>query len=181
MPPRADTLVEDEGWHDIGLPDLAGCAIAAVVDNLGLPDAPWEISVLGCGDARIAGLNAAFRGKPVPTNVLSWPSQDRAPKIPGAPPPPPDPGGSFGAELGDIAIAIGTCRREAEAADIPVTAHVTHLLVHAILHLLGYDHERDDDAALMAARETAILAQLGLPDPYRDGGGSEPFGTGTER
>jgi len=69
-------------------------------------------------------------------------------------------------ELGDIAIAFGTCEREAADQGKPLRDHVTHLLVHGTLHLLGYDHVRDGDAALMEATEIRILADMGLANPY---------------
>jgi probable rRNA maturation factor len=75
-------------------------------------------------------------------------------------------GGGGSGHLGDIAIAFDTCTREAAAAGRPVADHVTHLLVHAALHLLGYDHIRDQDATLLEATEVAILGKLGVPDPY---------------
>ena len=71
-------------------------------------------------------------------------------------------------ELGDIAIAYQTCEAEAQAAGKPMTEHVTHLIVHATLHLLGFDHERDEDATLMEGLETQILGKMGLDDPYRE-------------
>ncbi|EKE45370.1 hypothetical protein OCGS_0460 [Oceaniovalibus guishaninsula JLT2003] len=163
---RIDTMLESKAWQGQGLDRLATKAVRATLTHLRLGPA-WEVSVLGCDDARIAALNADFRGKGQPTNVLSWPSADRAARIEGQTPPSPDPAWP---ELGDIAIAWGTCRAEAEAAGLPLRDHVTHLLVHATLHLLGYDHERDGDAALMERLEAEILATLGLKDPYRDHG-----------
>ena len=71
-------------------------------------------------------------------------------------------------ELGDIAISYDTCAAEARAAGKPMTAHVIHLVVHGLLHLLGYDHETDADAALMEGLEVKILGKLGLDDPYRN-------------
>jgi len=121
----------------------------------------YEIAVLGCDDARIAALNGDFRAKPQATNVLSWPSADRAAGAPGGRPALPAPG-----ELGDIAIAFETCTREAAAQGKPFAAHVSHLLVHATLHLLGYDHITAQDAALMEGLEVEILATLGVPNPY---------------
>jgi probable rRNA maturation factor len=79
--------------------------------------------------------------------------------------PPPNPVGPP-EELGDIALAWETCAREAAEADKPVEHHVAHLLVHGLLHLLGFDHETDPDAELMEELETRILARLGVPDPY---------------
>ncbi len=156
-------IEEAPGWRDIPLEALANEAAAATLLHLGLAPKAWEVAVLGCGNARIATLNEAFRGKARPTNVLSWPSQARAAAAPGAAPAPPD---ADEPDLGDIAIAWETCAAEAREAGRPLGAHVTHLLVHGVLHLLGYDHEADADAAVMERLEVEILATLGVPDPY---------------
>ena len=141
-------------------------ATDATLERLGLEPSVFEISLLACDDARIAALNADFRGKPTATNVLSWPARSwrnaRAVKCPCSPQPGPD------AELGDIAIAYDTCTREATEADKPLRDHTLHLLVHGTLHLLGFDHERDRDATLMEGLETEILGKMGIPDPYRE-------------
>ena len=158
-----DILIEDDGWDKSALEALAAQACETTLDELGLEPQQYAVSILACGDERIATLNAEFRGKPAPTNVLSWPSEDRAPEVPGAVPAPPDAGDP---ELGDIAIAWETCEREAEAAGLALQAHVTHLVVHGVLHLLGYDHETDEDASLMERLEVEILASLGVADPY---------------
>ncbi len=157
-----DTLVEDSRWNQIGLDSLAEAACDGTLVRLGLSPDRFEISLLGCNDARIATLNADFRGKPQPTNVLSWPAEELAAETPGETPRPPSL-----PELGDIAIAYETCLRESEAAGKPVGHHVTHLLVHGALHLLGYDHIHEQDAALMERIEAETLALLGIPDPYR--------------
>ena len=159
-----ETILEDGRWEVAGLPALADRAVAAVLGHQGLDPEVWDVAVLGCDDARIAVLNADFREKPGPTNVLSWPSADRAPDAPGEVPDLPQAGGDT--ELGDIAIAYETCLAEAEAGGLSLDAHVTHLLVHGTLHLLGYDHFDDLDAALMERIEVEILATLGIPDPY---------------
>ena len=163
-----ETSLEASEWQDTGLEQLARRAFAATLDHLGMTEAV-EISLLACDDARIAALNADFRGKPAPTNVLSWPTEDLAPEAPGARPEAPGADPHFPDEpiaLGDIAIAWHTCAREAADQGKPLADHVTHLLVHALLHLLGYDHVREADAALMEATEVEILGKLGLPDPY---------------
>lgn len=164
-----DILIEDPRWSETGLERLAAPACAAALDELGLDPAQFAVSLLACGDARIAALNADFRGKPVPTNVLSWPAEERGAATPGEMPhlPPPHPAGPP-LELGDIALAHQTCAREAAEAGRPLDHHVTHLLVHGLLHLLGFDHETDADADLMEGLETRILARLGVPDPYCD-------------
>ena len=158
-----DTVAEDARWASRRLDALAGKAINATLSHLTMVPGDWEVAVLGCDDQRIAELNAGFRGRSSPTNVLSWPSQDRAPRTAGEVPQPPDRGDP---ELGDIAISLDTCLREAEAAGLPFEHHVTHLLVHGTLHLLGYDHETDMDAELMEKLEVEILATLGVPNPY---------------
>ena len=160
-----DCLIEDDRWNALDLAALAEAATDATLAELGLEPSVWEISLMGCDDARIAALNADFRGKPTPTNVLSWPSDERGVAVAGEMPVAPDPADP---ELGDIAIAWQTCEAEAQAADKPMAEHVTHLIVHATLHLLGYDHVRDADAALMEGLETQILGKMGLDDPYRN-------------
>lgn len=163
-----DILIDDAPeWEAIDLPPLAEAAFGATLDDLGLEPQQFALSILACSDARIATLNTEFRGKPMPTNVLSWPSDERAPANPGEMPhlPQPNPTGPP-AELGDLAIAFQTCEREAADAGKPLPHHITHLIVHAVLHCLGFDHETDADADLMEGIETRILARLGIPDPY---------------
>jgi probable rRNA maturation factor len=154
-----DLVEEDARWAALDLEALAERACAAALDHLGIEGA--EIALLACDDARIAALNGAFRDKGQPTNVLSWPSEERAAGTPGATPPAPE-----DLELGDIAIAYETCAREAAEAGKPMADHVIHLVVHGTLHLLGYDHIDDRDAALMEGLETEILGKLGVADPY---------------
>ena len=162
-----DTLIEDTRWEALGLPALAERAARAALEGMGLTPEGFEIALLGCGDDRIAVLNAEFRGKPQPTNVLSWPAWDLSPEVPGEAPKPPEAGAEDHPEsLGDIAIAWDTCAHEAEAQGKPLLDHVTHLLVHGVLHLLGHDHVDEADAAVMEAAEVRILAALGISDPY---------------
>lgn len=165
-----DVMIEDDRWTTINFAPLAQVAADAVLTRLGLEPSVFEASVLACDDARIAVLNADFRAKDKATNVLSWPSAERAALIPGEMPLSPEPG--LDAELGDIAISYDTCAREAVEQGKPFKDHVTHLMVHGMLHLLGFDHENDPDAALMEGLEVDILGKLGLPDPYKD----EPAG-----
>lgn len=167
MEPLVDTLAEDARWEALGLDAIAQRAAGAVLASRRMDPARYAISLLGCKDDRIAVLNADFRGKPQPTNVLSWPSEERGAVADGGAPGRVSPGTPEAPEeLGDIAIAWETCDREADEAGRTMGDHVTHLIVHATLHLLGYDHVRDGDAALMEALETAILADLGVADPY---------------
>jgi len=108
-----------------------------------------SLTILLSDDDRVAELNLAFRGKSGPTNVLSFPMA-----------------GPGTESLGDIALAFATCRREAAAQGKPLADHLRHLTAHGVLHLLGYDHQSDAEADAMEAKERAILAGLGVPDPY---------------
>ena len=165
--PLVDILIEDGRWEEIDLPALSERAARATLADQELVAAEWEISLLGCDDARIAVLNGEHRAKPKPTNVLSWPAQDLASEEDGGEPYFPEPFVPGERDsLGDIAIAFETCEREAVEGNIPLADHVTHLIVHGVLHLLGYDHVRDADATLMEAIEVRILAQLGIGNPY---------------
>ncbi len=167
MEPFADTVIEDDRWEELNLPALADRAGRATLAALGLAAEGFQIVVMGCDDARIAVLNADFRGKLSATNVLSWPAEELAPELEGGAPDLPEPGSAEDPlPLGDIAIAWETCQREAAEQGKSPADHVTHLLVHATLHLLGYDHLRDADAAVMEALEVRVLDKLGIADPY---------------
>lgn len=111
-------------------------------------------SLVFTDDASIRAINAEWRQQDKPTNVLSFPAFPLAP------------GGMPGPMLGDIIIARETVEREAVDLDKGVDEHLTHLMVHGLLHLFGYDHMNDEDAELMEGLETRILARLGLSDPY---------------
>lgn len=156
-----DTLLEDPRWQEAGFEALAERAARAALSHLSLDPECFEIAVLACDDARIAELNGDFRAKPAATNVLSWPSEERHPEEPPQ-------GGEEGMpeELGDIAIAWETCAREAAEQGKPLAHHITHLMVHATLHLLGYDHISDAEATVMETLETEILGKMGIEDPY---------------
>lgn len=162
-----DISIEDQRWDTLTATASFEGAVHAVLAHHAIPHNRAEISILACDDTEIARLNTDFRGKPTPTNVLSWPSEERAAMSPGGLPRPPEPGADGLIALGDIAISFDTCLREATAADKPMADHVTHLIIHATLHLLGYDHETEPDAALMEGLEVKLLGKLGLDDPYR--------------
>lgn len=158
--------IEDPHWATLDLELISSAAIGATLAHLDLDTETAEISLLACNDAKITQLNTDFRDKPSATNVLSWPSDDLMPQTPGGRPDPPKPDITGDTPLGDIAIAWETCQREAHQAGKQMTDHVTHLLVHAVLHLLGYDHIRDPDATLMMKNEVEILGKLGISNPY---------------
>lgn len=152
-----DISAESEGWTKI--PELEAlvrrAAEAAMLDNEAPPS---EISVVLSDDEHIRELNKHHRGMDKPTNVLSFPpARTKTPA--GAP--------RF---LGDVVLAFETVEREATEESKPIENHISHLIVHGVLHLLGYDHEDDDEAEIMEARERQILAKLGIPDPYAERG-----------
>lgn len=166
MEPLVDTVIEDPRWQTLGLAARGDAAAAAVLAELGMAPVGYTLCIMGCDDARITELNAEFREKGMPTNVLSWPSEERGAEFVGEVPELPEPGEGEAVSLGDIALAYETCAREAAEQEKSVEQHVTHLIVHGILHLLGFDHVEDEDAELMEATEVRILAKLGVADPY---------------
>lgn len=148
--------VEAGDWPDEAeLEALARRVTAAAIADLGLvvPEG-CELGVTFTGDAAIRALNAQWRGKDKPTNVLSFPA---FPVSIGAPLPP---------MLGDIVLAFETVAREAREEGKPFTDHLAHLVLHGFLHLVGHDHETDMEAEHMEAAERRILAALAIPDPY---------------
>jgi probable rRNA maturation factor len=156
----------ESGWPDsIGWSALAADAVGAAIAQtpnagLALSDASIEVSVKFTSDDEVRVLNRDYRGKDKPTNVLSFPmvAPDLIEMIANT-----DDGEVL---LGDIVLAYSTCLREAEAREITIAAHATHLIVHGTLHLLGYDHMNDGEAEAMEALEQAIMASLGLHNPY---------------
>ena len=141
--------IEDPRWRKSR--GLAVRLTAAAEAALKRAKAPKNaaLTILLADDARLKTLNRDFRGKNKPTNVLSFPSED-----PGY--------------LGDIALAFGVTEKEAKAGGKRFADHAAHLVVHGVLHLMGYDHETDAEALRMEPLETAILATLGIADPYRE-------------
>lgn len=158
-------LEADEEWDSSSSWDLlvrraAEAAIAeSAFPQLALSDRRVEISVLLTGDDAVRELNAEYRGKEKPTNVLSFPMSGAD-----------DLGDTTiaGPELllGDIVLAHGVCEAEAADKGVSVEQHATHLLIHGTLHLLGYDHQDDVEAADMEAREIRALGRLGIGNPY---------------
>ena len=136
---------------------LARETLAACVAESGLQSRDGAgVSLLLAGDAEVRALNARWRGHDKPTNVLSFPAAG-AERL------------AEGAALGDIVLAFETLAGEAEATGIPLADHYRHLIAHGFLHLIGYDHQTDEEAERMEALETRILARLGVPNPYADG------------
>jgi probable rRNA maturation factor len=144
-----------------GLVRAASEAALAESEFRKLIDSPRqvELSVRLTGDEEVRELNAEWRGKDKPTNVLSFPQTepDQLEDV-----------GESGPEvmLGDLVLARGVCEREAADKGIPIEDHAAHLIVHGTLHLLGYDHHDDQSAEEMESREVRALARLGIADPY---------------
>ena len=152
---QIDIAVEAGGWPDEGvLGDKAERACSATFTELGVEPSQSELSLVFTDDASIQNLNREWRGKDKPTNVLSFPAFEVSP------------GDALPPMLGDVILAFETVSREAALEDKPFEHHLTHLLVHGLLHLLGYDHENDADADEMEGLERKILERLSVPDPY---------------
>ncbi|MBO6944006.1 rRNA maturation RNase YbeY [Altererythrobacter sp.] len=152
-----------EGWP-LGdweaLCKRAAEACAEVAPELANPR--LSTSLLFTSDQEVYTLNREWRERDKPTNVLSFPMLTREELLDLAPDGPP-------VMLGDLALAYETCAREAEEKSVPLDHHATHLIVHGLLHLAGYDHETgEEDADKMEALEIEILAKMGIADPYMD-------------
>lgn len=147
--PLTDISVECPLWDEAGVRRRLEQALAATLEVLN-PELPREaeLSVLLSDNERVRVLNRGYRGKDTPTNILSFPAK------------PPF--------LGDLVLAYETCAWEAQALDKPFNDHVTHLLVHGLLHLFGYTHDEETEAELMERHEVEILARLGLANPYEN-------------
>ena len=152
-----DIQCDDARWQPyIGLVETR---LGALAQTLALP-VHGEVSIKLTDDRQISELNRGFRGKSGATNVLSFPAQDfSAPAEQGIFP-------NMAFSLGDIVLAFDTLACEAGAAEKEFADHLTHLLVHGLLHLLGYDHQNDTDAVQMEAQEIALLEGVGVGDPY---------------
>ena len=143
--------IEDEAWT-AALPEAAAVAERAATAALGAVEG--GVVVLLTDDETVRDLNARFRERDRPTNVLSFPAAEMT--IPGQASP-----------LGDLVLAYGVCAAEAAAQGKTLADHLSHLTVHGVLHLLGRDHEAEAEAEEMEAEERSILATLGVADPYR--------------
>ena len=158
--PVTEVLVVADCWQTEPEADaIIQRAVAAAAEIVNADIGEAEIAVMLTDDAGIRTLNNNWRGIDKPTNVLSFPALPQASS-----------GGADDAPrmLGDIAIAYETTRKEADDEQKPFDHHLSHLAIHGFLHLIGYDHENDDDAEAMEALEQEILAHLGIPDPYAE-------------
>lgn len=138
--------IDEPAWAE-ALADPAATARRAALAAAG--DKVGEIVILLTHDAALQDLNCRFLSKDRPTNVLAFPDADTG-------------------RLGDIALAFGVCQAEASEQGKPFGHHLAHLVIHGVLHLIGYDHTADEDAAAMEALERRLLAEMNIPDPYAD-------------
>ncbi|MEM8936754.1 MAG: rRNA maturation RNase YbeY [Pseudomonadota bacterium] len=144
-----ELVIDETQWNE-ALTDASAVAEQALAAATALePAVQGEIAILLASDTKMRHLNAEFRGKHAPTNVLAFPGDENG-------------------FLGDIALGFETCRREADAAGRSLRDHATWLIVHGILHLIGYDHQTDEQAVVMEARESEILRSMGIADPYAE-------------
>lgn len=157
-PPQGLTVEvnhESGDWTGLAaIEQLADDAARAIAAKVALPHPYCEAALALSDDEQVRGLNARYRDQDKPTNVLSFPAEHYLVLGPGP------------RHLGDLILAVGTVRREAAELGIPLRNHVAHLIVHGVLHLIGYDHIDDVDAADMERKEAEILAELGIADPY---------------
>lgn len=155
-----DTVIDDPRWSKarLGLKTLLPVALETAFKTLPTkPKAPLDVTITLGTDKQIRVLNRDHRNKDKPTNVLSFPLWDTLDDIPASREPVP---------IGDIIIAFETMAREADEQDKSLKHHLTHMLVHGFLHLLGYDHMTDAEAAEMESLEVKILKKLEIKDPY---------------
>jgi probable rRNA maturation factor len=153
--PSIDVSVDCDCWTAV-CPEaavLAAAAARAAVADAGV----GIVEIVLTDDAEQQKLNHRWRGKDAPTNVLAFPVGEARPASAGP-----------SALLGDVVLAYETVAREASEQCKPLANHLRHLVVHGVLHLLGFDHATEAEAAIMETREIAILQRLGVPDPYRD-------------
>ena len=153
---ETDVLFQSQAWHDVGLDAaLIQSAAAAAVRAAELTESgPCELTILLTSDANVHNLNSKWRGQHRPTNVLSFPLDAEAAQI-----------GDI-RMLGDVVLAFETVSREARDSGLPLGDHVAHLVVHGVLHLLGYGHENDAAARVMENLEVRVLDGLGISNPY---------------
>ena len=156
-PLEIEIVRHSELWDSIEVSGdaLSRAALAAFAASSAAPDAPREVTLVLTDDDEMRELNRTWRGKDSSTNVLSFPVGEPVGEAHGEPSP-----------LGDIVLAGEAVIEEAKVKGIPAADHAAHLVVHGMLHLLGFDHERDADAERMESLETKVLAGLGIADPY---------------
>ena len=158
-----DVIIEDARWKTLDLTRIANHAFFETLFLLDLHHESFACCVLACDNKHIKQLNNKFRGKNCPTNVLSFPIslENYEMKSTLKPTEANNPH-----ELGDIAIAFEICKKEATDSQVKFEHHVYHLIIHSVLHLLGFDHDEEKNASKMEKIEVQVLAKLGINNPY---------------
>lgn len=149
--PIVNFILQNKIWTKLvpSWKEKISCALEKTAEHLEKDFSGTEVSVVFSNDRQVQNLNKTFRHKDNPTNVLSFPSEESG-------------------ELGDIILAYETVMREAEENGISPLHHTLHLIIHGFLHLLGYDHEKEDEAQEMENLEIRILKDLHINNPYED-------------
>ncbi|WP_294123663.1 rRNA maturation RNase YbeY [Sphingomonas sp.] len=157
----SSTATDRIDWAELAQAAAHAAIAESAFPQLGSGERTVELSIRLASDDEVLALNAEWRGKDKPTNVLSFPMAEESDLAAAA---------EQGPELmlGDIILARGVCAVEAAEKAIPLQDHAAHLMVHGTLHLLGYDHLEEADAADMEGREVRALARLGISDPYAE-------------
>ena len=160
-----EMMIDTDSWPDAAIA-VAQTRFCVATDMVcaAFGRSSIQVGALLCDNARMRDLNLQFRGKDSPTNVLSFPD-DSAPDN-AAPDNAAAPAGTSPLAVGELALAYGQLAAEADESDKSLADHMTHLWVHGLAHLFGLDHETVGEAQEMEAAETAILARLGIADPY---------------
>ncbi|MCP4924123.1 MAG: rRNA maturation RNase YbeY [bacterium] len=142
-----------------GLTELFTSLARQAERELSLPQTPWHVDILLSDNKAVQALNHQYRGKDKPTNVLSFPQTEGVSDLENHP---------KGGLLGDIVLCWGVIEEEALSQKKSPLHHISHLFVHGLLHLLGFNHEDTDDAEHMEALEVSILKAIGIPNPYQE-------------
>ena len=158
-----DVVIEDARWKTLELKQIANQAFFETLFLLDLHHKSFACCILACDNKQIKQLNNKFRGKNCPTNVLSFPASLENYEVKNTLTP--GEANNFH-ELGDIAIAFEICKKEATKSKVKFEHHVYHLIIHSVLHLLGFDHEEEENATKMEKIEVQVLAKLGISNPY---------------
>ena len=166
---KINILINDLRWSKTKLQDTCERSFGLAMSVSDEMNFNPEVSILACNDKEICELNEKFRGQNSPTNILSWPEYELKSEIPGQPPRKMKAVVEEASRLtfiGNLAISFDRCSTESKESEITFDDHMTHILLHGCLHLLGFDHQNDLDANLMEGMEINLLSSIGIKNPY---------------
>ncbi len=156
LPATIDLCIDDESWKGVSdLENKIDMAVKAALLHLDIGNEPFGLTIVLDNNQRVESLNSAWRDKHKPTNILSFPAPENSKT---------DTGQTY---LGDLILAYDVICHEAKEQRKPLATHLCHLIIHGVLHLLGFDHQNDDEARKMEQLEIKAMASLGLSDPYQ--------------